>query len=654
MKTSSKHISFRVQLALLLISLTLVVSGFSLLFLKKQQAIFLETNLQQQGNAITTLVAEDIAKLVFLNNPDVASDIAHRIKEIPEVYAAYFFDESFNPILTIRNDLQKPPENAIGINSNIAYQDVKLGHAHLIFFSPMLEAQFSNAEQRFLQMTFFMALMSLLIILYIDKRFMARLSELSSALKFATENKDFTQTLHIEKLDEIGQARANFNQLITMVQQKTADLKFKADHDSLTGLYSRHFLLQEIETSLHEKGTNHALLYIDLDQFKVVNDTCGHYAGDQLLRSLSTNIQQFLAKYPDSVFGRIGGDEFILLLRNSEHPVATDIAKKLQHHIRDFSFKVQERSFIVGASIGVITYGDTQTTAQDLLSAADAACYQAKNQGGDKFIIYDIDDSGLAQEQDMMSWVSRLYDALEHNRFQLYLQPIVRLNSIDKSFDHFEVLLRLNIGGQPISPAIFIPIAERYGLAKQIDLWVIENICKVLTDDFLQCTDQVSINLSANTLMDNELISKIAQIIETANVPYNKLCFEITETGIISNLPQVQHFISYFSEQGVHFSLDDFGSGMSSFGYLNQLPVTYLKIDGGFVKDIVSNPVMREMVATMNRIGQLTNKQVIAEYIETPEAVEILQEIGVNYGQGYYFSKPRPAMDFICTKDKVI
>lgn len=647
MKSKIKQSSFRLQLSLVLVSLTLVVSGVSLLFLKNQQANFLKTNLQQQGNAITTLVAEDIAKLIYLNDPDIAADITLRLKEIPEVYAAYFFDTSYQPILIIKNDQKELPESSLGINSNVSYQGLKLGYAHFVFFSPMLSAQFSSAEQHFLQMTFMMALLSLLIIFYIDKRFIVRLSELSQALKYATQNKDFTKTLSVRKEDEIDQARANFNLLINMVREKTDDLQFKANHDSLTGLYGRHFLLQEIENTLHENLTKHALFYIDLDQFKVINDTCGHYAGDLLLKSLSAEILHFVTQKADSVFGRIGGDEFILLLRNREQSDVAATAQELQQLIRAFSFKVEERTFLVGASIGIITYGDTQTSAQDLLSAADAACYQAKNQGRDKIITYDIADSKLAKEKSMMSWVSQLYNALEYNRFELYMQPIVSLDDISNNFEHYEVLLRLSVNDEPISPEVFIPIAERYGLSKHIDLWVVEHICAELTVEFLAKTKLVSINLSVDTLMDSELILKIEQAIVKASIPFDKLCFEITETGIISNLSQVQNFIEHFSEKGVRFSLDDFGSGMSSFGYLSQLPVTYLKIDGGFVKDIVNNPVMREMVTSMNRIGQLTNKQVIAEYIETPEAIDILKEIGVNYGQGYYFSRPQPAKNFI-------
>jgi len=647
MKTNIQKSSFRLQLSLLLVSLTLIVSGVSLLFLKYQQDAFLETNLQQQGNAITTLVAEDVAKLIFLNDPDVAADITLRLQSIPEVYAAYFFDQSYQPILTIKNAQEKQPKSALSINTLVAYEDVDLGHAHFIFYSPTLHAQFSSVEQQFIQITFLMALLSLLIILYIDKRFIIRLSELSHALKYATENKDFTQTLPITKLDEIGQAQIHFNQLIEMVREKTDDLKFKVNHDSLTGLYSRHYLLQEIDGSLEDKSACHALCYIDLDQFKIINDTCGHYAGDVLLKELSSGMLGLVSKNTDCALGRIGGDEFILLLRGCDYQEVAEMTHKLQHFIRQFTFQFQERTFFIGASIGVITYGNTQSTAQDLLSAADAVCYQAKNEGRDKVIIYDIEDPKLAQEQNMMSWVSRLYDALEHDRFQLYMQPIVSLGALDESFKHYEVLLRLNVNNKAISPAVFIPIGERYGLSKHIDLWVVEHICSQLTSEFLSRTNLVSINLSADTLMDEELVETIEQIIIKAGVPFDKLCFEITETGIISNLTQVQYFINYFSERGLRFSLDDFGSGMSSFGYLSQLPVTYLKIDGGFVKDIVTNPVMREMVTSMNRIGQLTNKKVIAEYIETPEAIKILQDIGVDYLQGFYFSKPKPANEFI-------
>lgn len=644
-----KSFSFRLQLTLLILSATLFIGIGSLFFLQNQQETVIKINMQQQGNAISTLVAEDLAKLIYFDDPDVASNISQRLKAIPEVHSAYFFDKDFSPVLTIQNKNQTIPKHSIRIKTSIVYESVALGHANFVFFSPKLNEQKDEINQIFLFFVSMMVVLSLLFILFIDNSFIRRLSELSQALNNATKNKDFVSQLDVVKEDEIGQARLHFNQLIQMVKEKTEDLEFKAHHDNLTGLYNRHYLLHSIEESLNDPEGCYALCYIDLDQFKVVNDTCGHFAGDELLKQLSETLLSWVKTQPKATLGRIGGDEFILLIKDENYPKMLTMSQEIHALIRGFQYAFQERHFYVGASIGIITYQNTDSSAQDLLSAADAVCYQAKNEGRDKAIIYDIKDPQLKIEKSSLSWVSRLYSALENNLFELYWQPIVELKQQNAPYQHFETLIRLNYEGEAISPALFIPIAERYGLSKRIDLWVIKNLCQQLQNqsEFLAQSRLISLNLSADTLMDETLISEIDSLFEKYDIPYHKICFEITETGIISNFMQAQTFIHYFATKGIKFSLDDFGTGMSSFGYLSQLPVSYLKIDGGFIKEMVHNPVMKEMVIAMNRIGQITRKEVIAEYVETPEIISLLKEIGIQYAQGYYYSQPKPITDFL-------
>ena len=252
-----------------------------------------------------------------------------------------------------------------------------------------------------------------------------RLSCLNKALADTTQKKDFSIRLPLCKNDEIGQARDNFNALVSMVEAKTTFLKHQANHDSLTGLFNRHYLLEKIEKTLQDQTQPHALCYLDLDQFKVVNDTCGHLAGDALLMELATQLQHYVQQQPDLVLGRIGGDEFILLIKNKTQIQIEHITHQIQELVHNFHFQFMEREFLIGVSMGVIFYQNQNSNAQALLSAADAACYQAKNEGRDKVVMYAFGDDQLLEQQQSMNWVTQIYHALEHNEFELYWQPIL-------------------------------------------------------------------------------------------------------------------------------------------------------------------------------------------------------------------------------------
>ncbi len=651
--TAKKGFSFREQLLLIFLSLSLIIGLGSLFVINKMQNNLIKTNLHQQANAITSLLIEDIANMIFFDSATASANITARIKSIPEIYSVYFFDDNNNPLLTIRSNFYTSNNsdfinNTIKITDNITHQDYLLGHANFVFYSEVLNQKKQSTTKILIFLLFIFLILSALLTLYIDKKFISRLAELSLFLKNAMEKRDFSSQITIHKQDDIGVAQQNFNRLINMVKKNTDDLEFKVNHDNLTGLYNRHYLLNEIQTSLAKHSTlPSTLCYIDLDQFKIVNDSCGHIAGDQLLIQLSAVLSKLTPA--NTTLGRIGGDEFILLIRETALDNAKKIIRDLHQHIREFIFTFKERSFMVDASIGVIFYHNQNINSENLLSAANTACYQAKNEGRDKLISYHIDDPKIQLEQNHLSLVNEIYQALEKDYFQIFLQPIVPIKPINTVFQHYETLIRLKNETSFISPAVFIPVAERYGLSKKIDLWVINNLCLQLQaqPDFIESLNLITINLSADTLMDETLINKIELIINKHKISFNKLCFEITETGIISNLEKVQNFINFFTKKGISFALDDFGAGMSSFGYLSKLPVSYLKIDGEFVKNIENDMVMKEMVIAMNRIGHITNKKVIAEYVETENAVQILQQIGVDYIQGYYFSEPKPIQYFI-------
>ena len=645
--------SIRAQFNALLISLVLIIGTGSALFFNYQQQQLLKTNLQNQADSISVLISQDLAKLIYLNDTSFASEIIQQIEQIPALLSAQIVNSQNTPILTIDRLKEEPPKGSLAVNSSLQYKGIDLGRVSFIFYSEELALQIYNSRLQFIAIMFLMVLFSLFLGIYFDKKFLQRLSHLNQALKDTTSSKQFNLRLKANLNDEIGQAQQNFNKLISMVDSQTATLKYQADHDNLTDLYSRNYLLNKVNESLLKPAQPfHALCYLDLDQFKVVNDTCGHQTGDQLLIQLTHELKEYLQSVPFSTFGRIGGDEFILLLRNREKQEIDSIVKKLHTIIKNLNFSYFERIFPIEASIGVIYFHNNLVPASELLSAADAACYEAKNKGRNTIVSLDIKEQAQSSHQQDMNLISTIYTAIEQDLFKLYFQPIVNID-YDKSekYNHFETLLRLPDPRNPeklISPALFIPIAERYGLAFKIDLWVIENLFKVLNTNLTYLTelDVISINLSIDTLVAKTSIVEIEALFKRYQIPTNKICFEITETGFASSVENIIDFIDHFKQQKVRFSLDDFGSGMSSFGYLSQLDVDYLKIDGSFVQYLEDNPINQEMVFAMCRIGKSLNKKIIAEFVETEKTIQLLEGMQVDYLQGYFFSQPRPIDEF--------
>ena len=429
-------------------------------------------------------------------------------------------------------------------------------------------------------------------------------------------------------------------------------LSWQASHDSLTKLVNRREFeqrLQQAVTSAQTSDYQHALCYLDLDQFKIVNDTCGHVAGDELLRQVSALFQTGLRK--TDTLARLGGDEFGVLLYQCPLEPALKIANMLRERIHEFRFCWEEKTFSIGVSIGlVVINADTQSLAS-VLSAADAACYAAKNKGRNRVHVYQIDDRELTQQRGEMQWVSRITKALEEHRFRLYYQRIVPITQTETSnSEHWEVLLRLeDETGSIISPMAFIPAAERYNIMHLIDRWVISTLFAYLEQQYQQTWDCAqgqpsiyAVNLSGASINDEQFINFVQEQFALYRIPPSIICFEITETLAITNLAKAAEFIRELKALGCHFALDDFGSGMSSFAYLKNLPVDYLKIDGVFIKDIVTDAIATEMVEAIARIASVMGIQTIAEFVENDAILIKLKALGVDYAQGYGIAKPCP------------
>ena len=431
------------------------------------------------------------------------------------------------------------------------------------------------------------------------------------------------------------------------------ELSWQASHDALTGLMNRREFEEHLSHAIataREGGEHHALLYLDLDQFKIVNDTCGHVAGDELLRQLSELIQSHMRD--SDTFARLGGDEFGVLLQHCPLEQAQRVADALRQAVRNFHFVWENKSFDIGVSIGLVSITATSGPVQSVLSAADMACYAAKDGGRNRVHVYRDDDAALVQRHGEMQWVARITRAFEEKRFRLFRQSIVDVMHPQNIAEHYEVLIRLlDEQGGIVEPATFLPAAERYGMMPSVDRWVIRSLftsqgerlreawsrCRIATG---KCGCMYSINLSGATLGDDTFVAFVREQLLEFAIPPGVLCFEITETAAIANLLKAAHFIRELKALGCRFSLDDFGSGVSSFAYLKNLPVDFLKIDGSFVRDMVTDPIDRAMVQSINSVGHVMGIGTIAEFVESDAILAVLREIGVDYAQGYGIAKP--------------
>ncbi|MDZ4263496.1 MAG: EAL domain-containing protein, partial [Pseudomonadota bacterium] len=394
----------------------------------------------------------------------------------------------------------------------------------------------------------------------------------------------------------------------------------------------------------------HALCYLDLDQFKLVNDTCGHIAGDELLRQLATVLSTNIRDR--DTLARLGGDEFGILLGECPLAKAQEIAEKICAIVKDFRFIWGDKAFELGASIGLVAINKLSENITNVMSAADTACYAAKDRGRNRVHVYQSDDAELQQRHGEMQWVPRLAQALSENRLRLYCQPIVPAQSNNEPGRHYEVLLRmLDENNQLVPPGAFLPAAERYNLMPTIDRWVIRETFaayqKHARNNIDMQHDKCGINLSGSSLNDDQFLRFLHEQIDYWQIPSEVICFEITETVAIANLAKAVHFIKELKKRGCRFALDDFGSGLSSFAYLKNLPVDYLKIDGNFIVDIVDDPIDYAMVRSINEIGHVMGISTIAEYVENEMIAAKVCEIGVDFLQGYAISEPLPIDEFL-------
>ncbi|MEE8379603.1 MAG: EAL domain-containing protein, partial [Gammaproteobacteria bacterium] len=429
----------------------------------------------------------------------------------------------------------------------------------------------------------------------------------------------------------------------TELSMLTHRLSYQASHDALTGLLNRREFEKRLALAMGDSRVNdveHALCFMDMNQFKVVNDTCGHVAGDELLKQLAVRMRASTREV-DSI-ARLGGDEFGLLLQGCHIDEAKEVAKGVLKMVSDFRFVWEDKVFNLGMSIGLVSVSANSGSITDVLSAADSACYVAKDMGQNRIHVFERDDLVLAKHKGDMQRLQQIRRALEGDYFRLYEQTIQPLGQ-GLSQHYSEILLRLEIDGELLLPKSFLETAERYSLMPAIDRWVVKNALKLLKARCeINRSVRLSVNLSGQSLCDEGFLDFVLDEIQKSGAPAESLCFEITETTAIANMTSALHLINGLKRQGCRFALDDFGSGLSSFIYLKNLPVDYLKIDGALVKDIHTNMIDRAMVKSINQIGHLMGIKTVAEFVVNEAVMKECKAIGVDYAQGYHISRPQP------------
>ena len=423
-----------------------------------------------------------------------------------------------------------------------------------------------------------------------------------------------------------------------------ARLHYLVSHDDLTGLCNRRSLEYALESAIHQahdQKINSALLYLDLDQFKVINDLEGHEIGDRLLINVANKLQHQIKH--GNILARVSADEYAILIHNISEVDALKMAETLRRFMDDFHFKTNNRTYHIGASIGVAPiFPGEHTNASEILARANQACFVAKTHGRNMVHIFNQEDAEVIILRSAVYWVPRIRDALVNNKFRLLFQPVINLSTGE--IERYEALIRM-IGneGELITPDNFIPIAERMGLIHDIDLWVVAHAIDVLHNlSENQSNLSLNINLSSHAFQDPALLPLVRDKLNSTGIAANRITFEITETAAVANFEQTREMVCQLRELGCSFALDDFGAGFSSFNYLKHFPVDYLKIDGGFITNLVNDPIDQTLVKSIIEIARTLGKRTVAEFVESAEVLSILRDYGINYAQGYHIGKPAP------------
>jgi len=679
MNSKLPRIGLRFKLFLPLLLFSILFAAYAhfqwlpqfLSFVQDQEAKNIDSHLHSVTEGLVPLLLENQLASVY-DNLNTLLDNNYNWKSL------ILRDSNNVQLFPFNDQLPVNTINSYQAVQDIVYLDHSLGTLYLTVDNTNIVNTIQTQQQFFLiALVLLLTLFSIAIVMVLEVIVRQPLHYLAVASDKIAQG-DFDIDLPKQHNDEVGKLIHSFSLMRYSIRKyqsklkveinnhkRTADELFKekerfsyhATHDALTGLINRHEFDRRLTTALARTKTDksqHAILYLDLDQFKIVNDTCGHIAGDELLRQLTTLLKNKIRE--GDTLARLGGDEFGVLLDFCQLPQAEQIAEVLRETIQEFRFSWDDNIFSIGASIGLVAIDENSEDLTNILSTADTACYIAKERGRNRIHVYKPGSAELEKRKGEMQWVSTITKALEDDRFKLYYQPIVPVSRHRKLPQYVEILLAMTgEQGEKIPPGAFIPAAERFNLMETVDMWVIQNSLEYISKYNREKPDNpmtFAINLSGTSLSNDTILAQIIELIEKFKLRHDTICFEITETAAIANLSSACSFIKELKQLGCKFSLDDFGSGLSSFAYLKNLPVNSIKIDGSFVKDINKDLMDFAFVKSINEIGHVMGIKTIAEFVENVSILKLLRDINVDYAQGYFIQRPAPLDELLLNQNQ--
>jgi diguanylate cyclase (GGDEF)-like protein len=655
--------SIKVQLIFFMTLIVVVVEAATLFLVLKIQKEENNKNAIVEAKAITQSLNNDLLKYLLNPSADMLSDINFRLSAFKKINTMILFDENNNPIYKY-GDISKISLNESEISKkDIVFTDDDLfiknrltaqGHD---FGYTLLDIDLTSFKIKQEQITNtiilifpFALIFGIFLSLFLSKSYTQPFLNLINSMRKSDPTKDKIEEVKTNANNEIKELFEGFNSLMKQISQSSKQLRFQASHDQLTNIYNRYYLEEKLQEALKSENKNgYSLFNIDLDQFKLINDSAGNQVGDELLKMLVVYFNTILPE--NSIFARVDGDSFMVLVDNETIDESKKLLDLSLEKLSDFRFSNQTETFSVSASISLVHFKAYQYTLKELLKASLSALYTAKQKGRNKSHIYDASDENIKRFSIELDTAKYIKEALNDgpSRFELFAQDIVPLQEKSDKIG-YEILIRMwDKDNNFISPADFLPAAERYQLMADIDTYVLWTYLETVTKDknHINKLHSAHINLAGSSLNNIDFQRKVKEAIEHFDFPWEKLELEITESSAIGSFNVANEFISWLKSKKIGLALDDFGTGMASFEYLKNMPFDVVKIDGSFVKDMHVDPTDKAVIKYIQEIASLKNQETVAEYVETKEDVEELTKLGITYGQGYYLGKPRPLSSWL-------
>lgn len=658
-------LSIRTQLIILMVVLLSIVELGTLFMVHWFDAKERRSIAAEQSQTLLHSLNHDLLKALLNSNTDTYADISFRISGYKSVKSVLVFDNKGEAVFNygdselshqlaednddlntlISGQLRFTKSGHLLLKSPIEADNYKFGYAIIIIDSSKYKTQRKEHLLLLLFIFPFELFIGFILARKISLTYTRPFKQLAETMQKNDVGKNIFHTIQTKAKNEIGFLFNGYNQMITQIQQTTEKIRYQSEHDSLTGLYNRYAIEKKLSAVLQNSSyKTNVLLSLDLDQFKLVNDSVGHAAGDELLKMIAHSCSEQIPD--DAVIARVGGDDFFILLAGYSEKEGLGFADKLLKLLRDYRFIWEGNAISVSASIGLVAFKPCEYTLEALVKTVDSAFYAAKSSGRNKLHVYHPGDKKTEQFYSEIKIAGFIKEALNDgpSRFELYAQDIVPLQEKTDKIS-YEVLIRMfDSQGNFLAPDSFLPTAERYQMMLDIDIYVLTTYLDTvaLHPEHINKLSSVHINLAGGTLNHPDFQAALKRAIKHYDFPWDKLELEITETSAVGNLNKANDFICYCKDLGIGFALDDFGTGMASFEYLKNLPFDVVKIDGSFIRDMLSDPVDHAMIRYTHDISQLRGQETVAEYVETEADVKELTNIGITYGQGYFLGKPRP------------